>query len=179
MEANFLNQMNHYVQEDDLNGFDYIEHPSNVAVALDVCEKAGISKETALKGMHKVQPDVGALISWDLKTLDKKLRFVNGMAANDPVSTLQIWNFTTNRFVKNEETTCVFFNSRDDRPSRTAQMIELTFKTIKPDYFFIRGDKVKNMLSRFSEYSPNTSIQIIGLNNPLDEVISHIKKFTS
>ena len=34
--------------------------------------------------------------------------FVNGMAANDPVSTLQIWNFTTNRFVKNGETTCVF-----------------------------------------------------------------------
>ena len=68
-----------------------------------------------------------------------------------------------------------FFNSRDDRPSRTAQMIELTFKTIKPDYFFIRGDKVKNMLSRFSKYSPNTSIQIIGLSNPLDEVISHIK----
>ena len=173
--SEFIRSDESSVQEDDLNGFSYIEHPSNVAVALDVCEKAGVSKETALKGMHKVQPDVGALIAWDLKTLDKKMCFVNGMAANDPVSTLQIWNFTTNRFVKNEETTCVFFNSRDDRPSRTAQMIELTFKTIKPDYFFIRGDKVKNMLSRFSKYSPNTSIQIIGLSNPLDEVISHIK----
>ena len=94
--------------------------------------------------MHKVQPDSGALISWELEISNKRIRFINGMAANDPVSTLQIWDFTTARFVKNKEATCVFFNSREDRPSRTAQMIELTFEKIKPNYFFIRGDKMRN-----------------------------------
>ena len=59
--------MSHLSKKDDLNGFSYIEHPSNIAVALDVCEKVGVSREVALKGMHKVQPDVGALFHGDLK----------------------------------------------------------------------------------------------------------------
>ena len=44
-----------------------------------------------------------------------------------------------------------FFNSRDDRPVRTRQMIELTFEKIKPDYFFIRGDKVQKIIDTFEE----------------------------
>ncbi len=163
------------IQKRELEGFSYIEHPSNIAVALDVCEKVGVSREVALKGMHKVQPDVGALVSWSLKIDKKKIRFINGMAANDPVSTLQIWKFTSNRFVNNKETTCIFFNSRDDRPSRTKQMIELTLKEIKPDYFFIRGDKIQNIVNEFYQNSPKTSIQIIGLKNPLEDVISNLK----
>ena len=97
------------------------------------------------------------------------------MAANDPVSTLQIWNFISERFVTNEETTCIFFNSRDDRPVRTRQMIELTFEKIKPDYFFIRGDKVKKTIDTFGKTSLKTSIDIIGLEQPLEDVISCLK----
>ena len=95
-----------------------MEHPSNIAVALDVCKKAGINRDIALSGMHKVQPDVGALIAWNLDLDGKKIKFVNGMAANDPVSTLQIWTFVIDRYPA-EGGTCIFFNSRVDRPSRT------------------------------------------------------------
>ena len=174
-DTNFIKSDELAVQKSDLDGFSYIEHPSNIAVALDVCEKAGVNRKTAIKGMHKVQPDSGALISWELEISNKRIRFINGMAANDPVSTLQIWDFTSARFVKNKEATCVFFNSREDRPSRTAQMIELTFEKIKPNYFFIRGDKIDNVLNKFSKNSPNISIQKIGLSNSLDDVISNFK----
>ncbi len=163
------------VRKKELDGFNYMEHPSNIAVALDVCKQVGVNRSTALKGMHKVQPDAGALVAWDLNMNNKNVRFVNGMAANDPVSTLQIWNFISERFVTDEETTCIFFNSRDDRPVRTRQMIELTFENIKPDYFFIRGDKVKKIIDTFGKTSSKTSVEIIGLEQPLEDVISSLK----
>ena len=164
------------IQKKELDGFSYMEHPSNIAVALDVCKQVGVNRSTALKGMHKVQPDAGALVAWNLNIDSKNVRFVNGMAANDPVSTLQIWNFISERFVTDEETTCIFFNSRDDRPVRTRQMIELTFEKIKPDYFFIRGDKVKKIIDTFGNTSLKTSIDIIGLEQPLEDVISSMRK---
>ena len=147
-----------------------MEHPSNVAVALDVCENAGISRDIALAGMHKVRPDLGALIAWNLDVKEKRLQFVNGMAANDPVSTVQIWKFVIDRYPA-VGGTCVFFNSREDRPLRTRQMIELTLEEIKPDHFFIRGDKVVSTIRGLADHSPNTDIKVIGLDEPLFDVV--------
>ena len=48
-----------------------MEHPSNIAVALDVCKQVGVNRSTALKGMHKVQPDAGALVAWNLDIITK------------------------------------------------------------------------------------------------------------
>ena len=163
------------VTNDELDKFTYMEHPSNVAVALDVCKEAGISREIALAGMHKVQPDLGALVAWNLDMNEKRLQFVNGMAANDPVSTLQIWKFVIDRYPA-VGGTCVFFNSREDRPLRTRQMIELTLEEIKPDHFFIRGDKVTSAVKGLSHHSPKTDVKVIGLDEPLDEVVDLLEK---
>ena len=158
------------VTNDELDKFTYMEHPSNVAVALDVCKEAGISRDIALAGMHKVQPDLGALVAWNLDMNEKRLQFVNGMAANDPVSTLQIWKFVIDRYPA-VGGTCVFFNSREDRPLRTRQMIELTLEEIKPDHFIIRGDKVTSAVKGLSHHSPKTDVKVIGLDEPLNEVV--------
>ena len=159
------------VTNDELDQFTYMEHPSNVAVALDVCKEAGISRDIALAGMHKVQPDLGALVAWNLDMKEKRLQFVNGMAANDPVSTLQIWKFVIDRYPA-VGGTCVFFNSREDRPLRTRQMIELTLEEIKPDHFIIRGDKVTSAVKGLSHHSPKTDVKVIGLYEPLNEVVN-------
>ena len=159
------------VTNDELDKFTYMEHPSNVAVALDVCKEAGISRNIALAGMHKVQPDLGALVAWNLDMNEKRLQFVNGMAANDPVSTLQIWKFVIDRYPA-VGGTCVFFNSREDRPLRTRQMIELTLEEIKPDHFIIRGDKVTSAVKGLSHHSPKTDVKVIGLDEPLNEVVN-------
>jgi len=154
------------ISQEELDDFSYMEHPANVAVALDVCKKAGVDRKIALVGMHKVQPDLGALIAWNLDNGEKRIQFVNGMAANDPVSTLQIWKFVIDRY-PGDGGTCVFFNSRDDRPVRTRQMIELTLKEIRPDHFIIRGDKLQSTLDRLANHSPTTKIQTIGLNDDI------------
>ena len=158
---------------DELNKFKYIEHPQNIAIALDVCDKMGIKRDIALKGMYSVQPDLGALIVWRLKVDGGYIQFVNGMAANDPVSTLQIWKFVIDRYPANTGT-AVFFNSRDDRPIRTKQMLELTFKEIKPDYFIIRGDKIDSKIQRLADYSPDTKVQVFRLNEQLEKTTESI-----
>ena len=161
------------ITKEELNKFNYMEHPSNIAVALDVCKKAGINRDIALSGMHKVQPDVGALIAWNLDLDGKKIKFINGMAANDPVSTLQIWTLVIGRYPA-EVGTCIFFNSREDRPSRTRQMIELSLKEIKPDFLIVRGDKIKTIIQKHIHHSPKTKIVIIGLDNFIDDIISNM-----
>jgi len=154
------------ISQKEIDLFTYIEHRSNVAIAIDVCEKAGIDRQTALNGMHKVKPDVGALVVWDLMIKESTYKFVNGMAANDPVSTLGIWNSINDRYGLGKKT-CIFFNSREDRPGRTAQMIELTLSKIKPDFFIIRGDKVLKIINDLVYLSPLTIIKTFDLNKKL------------
>jgi len=161
------------VSENDLNKFAYIEHPQNIAIALDVCHKMGVERDIALSGMHSVRPDLGALVVWKLLGKKGSLQFVNGMAANDPVSTLQIWKFVIDRYPTTSGT-AVFFNSRDDRPLRTKQMLELTFEEIKPEYFIIRGDKVETKVRRLLHHSPDTEVSIFSLNESIDNVSKSI-----
>jgi poly-gamma-glutamate synthase PgsB/CapB len=176
--SEFIKSDESSITQKELKSFTYMEHPSNVAVALDVCRKAGVDRAVALTGMHKVQPDVGALVAWKLMTKEKEFQFINGMAANDPVSTLQIWKFVSNRY-QGKNKSCIFFNSRDDRPLRTNQMIELTLKNIKPDNFIIRGNKIQTVVDKFIFHSPSTIVKTIKLNDSLDDAIDLIKDLPS
>ena len=161
------------ITDSELNKFSYIEHPQNIAIALDVCKKMGIKRDVALTGMHSVKPDLGALIVWKLKGENGSLQFVNGMSANDPVSTLQIWKFVIDRYPTTSGS-AVFFNSRDDRPLRTNQMLELTFEEIKPEHFIIRGDKIASKVNRLIHHSPETKVQIFPLDDKIDSVSKSI-----
>ena len=53
--------------------------------------------------------DVGALVLWKLTKRDDKVNFVNGMAANDPVSTKEIWKFVIEKYLNANTGTAVFF----------------------------------------------------------------------
>ena len=152
-----------------IDNFSYIEHPQNIAIALDVCEKLGVDREIAIGGMHQVQPDLGALIVWKLIGQKGLLQFVNGMAANDPVSTLQIWKFVIDRY-PTKSATAVFFNSRDDRPMRTKQMLELTFEEIRPEYLIVRGDKIEAKINKLKHHSPETIVIIFSIDEKADVV---------
>ena len=158
-----------------INNFNYIEHPQNIAIALDVCEKLGVDRDTAIGGMHQVQPDLGALIVWKLIGQKGLLQFVNGMAANDPVSTLQIWKFVIDRY-PTKSATAVFFNSRDDRPMRTKQMLELTFEEIRPEYLIVRGDKIEAKINKLKHHSPETIVIIFSIDEKADVVSKAILK---
>ena len=163
------------ISEKDLADFSYLEHPQNVAVALDVCSAAGIKADIALAGMQKVKPDLGALVVNKLDFGNGSILFVNSMAANDPVSTLKIWNFVERRYPL-EGYTCIYLNCREDRRSRTRQLLQLIYEDIKPDRSIVRGQKVDSMVKHVKYHSPQTSTDILQDTKPISSSIELFKK---
>ncbi len=105
----------------ELSGFSYTEHPENVALALAVCEDLGVSRGVALAGMQRARCDPGALTEHVLEFFGKKIVFVNGFAANDPVSSEQLWQRALERHPE-LETKIALFNCRVDRPERSREL---------------------------------------------------------
>lgn len=127
-----------------LNGFSYIEHADNVALALDVCQHCGIDRETALKGMQTAIPDPGALTRDMIAHDEKTIFFYNVFAANDPESSKQIWHMITDKLQKAEK--MLILNSRADRYFRSIQLADICAQ-IEFDYLFLTGERTEKLLS--------------------------------
>lgn len=117
------------LSEDDMRGFRYFEHRENVALALRVCTSLGVDRESALAGMRGATPDPGALMFFHLDYFGREIIFVNAFAANDPMSSQQIWEMCVRKFP--DATTVCVFNCRVDRSDRSRQLGE-SLKTWTP-----------------------------------------------
>lgn len=128
------------VTEEEMNGFNYIEHRENVALALAVSSYLGIDRKTALNGMYKAIPDAGALKHSRINVFNKKINFFNAFAANDPQSTLMIWEKIRDeiglRGVK-----IILLNTRQDRLDRAKQLSSMIGSELKEqfDYLILIG----------------------------------------
>lgn len=123
---------------EELEPFSYQEHPDNVALALRVCKDLGIEREVALAGMWKCPRDPGALTECEIDFFGRHLVFVNGFAANDPVSTEQLWTQALERHA-DQATKIAIFNCRVDRPDRSLQL-GTDFTRWRPaDYVVLMG----------------------------------------
>ncbi len=122
-----------------VEGFSYIEHKDNVALALAVCQQAGVPPEVALRGMRACLGDPGALRIFSCSRGERTLRFINAMAANDPESTLLLFQRTV---VEGDlsGTLLVLVNSRKDRPLRSRQLGRLLAALPAHRYFLIGDD---------------------------------------
>ena len=150
----------HYV-----NSFHYLEHPENISLALDVCKELGVNKDKALEGMLNTIPDPGALLIWNMKN---KNNFVSAFAANDPDSTLKVWNLIKNKF---DNKICFFLNTRDDRRYRTLQLIDLVVKRVNPDVFIVRGDNVKSYVDKNNK---NIKLKVFPMSSSQIDIIDYI-----
>ena len=160
------------ISDEYLNKFPFLEHADNVALALQVCKDVGVSQEDALNGMLKTNPDPGALVIWDLD-FDKTFHhFVSAFAANDPKSTLQIWNMLEHRI--EEKSTCIFLNTRSDRRYRTEQLVSLVFNEIQPDLFIIRGDDLpKNIYEQIDNHD-NMEVKIFSNTSQPQDIFEYL-----
>lgn len=126
------------ISDEDMSGFQYSEYKDNVALALSVCDACGIDKATALKGMWEAQPDPGALIVRTIEYQGKKITFANGFAANDPVSTGELWHKVISEHPDVDRVVCMV-NCRLDRGDRSRQMAEACVKWKQPDSYLVIG----------------------------------------
>lgn len=121
------------VTEEEMKGFSYIEHKENVALALAVSLHLGIERKTALNGMYKAIPDAGALKLSSVNAFNKKINFYNAFAANDPQSTLMIWEKLRAedelRGIK-----MILLNTRQDRLDRAKQLTAMVGRELKNQF---------------------------------------------
>jgi poly-gamma-glutamate synthase PgsB/CapB len=118
--------------------FSYVEHPENVALALRACLLAGAERQKALEGMIAAEPDIGVLRVLKLAFYAKEIYFVNALAANDPDSTLMLWN-RIRRLYPAPRSWIALLNCRADRPHRSVQLGEILIKFEGLDQALLSG----------------------------------------
>lgn len=128
------------ISQDYLSLFDYRLFDHNCAVALEAARALGIPDEIAMRGMLKAHPDPGAL---RIQQIRKHAVFVNAFAANEPSSSLDIWNLVTQTDYP-WSNPIVVMNCRPDRVDRTQQFITGFFPLIPNLTLVIIGESTSD-----------------------------------
>ena len=126
----------HSVSEEEMKGFTYIEHKENVALALAVSEHLGIDRKVALTGMYKAIPDAGSLKLSRVNVFQKKINFYNAFAANDPQSTLMIWE-KIKLEIGLRGVKIILLNTRQDRLDRAKQLTGLMGSELNDEFDYL------------------------------------------
>src|SRR5439155_19518153 len=105
---------------DDLDGMTYVEHPENVAVALETANMLGIARADALAALRHVTPDPGVASVIELADPSGPWRLVNLFAANDPESTFMALDMVEAAFGALDGPV-LLFTARGDRTARSAE----------------------------------------------------------
>lgn len=126
------------IGEDDLRPFRHRAHPQNVALALRICADIGVPRATALAGMWEAAADPGALTEHALDFFGRRIMFLNGFAANDPVSTRELWQSALERHA-DYPLRVALFNPRADRADRSLQLARGYAEWTQADYLVLMG----------------------------------------
>ncbi len=162
------------ISDSVMKKFSYMEHKENVILALDVCKYFDVDEKIALKGMYNSKPDPGALRTYHLKLNDKKITFINAMAANDPDSTHQIWQTID----KNYDEINVLINCRSDRIDRTIQFAKIVKEHLHADHYILTGSGTKVLDRNLRRSVQKNNILNLGDKSP-DQVIDSVAAFVS
>lgn len=102
------------------------EFTDNVDLVYSLANHLNIREEVVLDGIRKGKQDVGAFKIWKYQSQDvqKTVYFVNGFAANDPVSTTQVIEKVKEVLPEASDRLIGLLNLRPDRGDRTLQWID-------------------------------------------------------
>lgn len=168
------------ISNEEMEGFTYIEHKENVALALDICTHLGVDRPTALKGMYRAEPDPGSLRRYSVHNFGKHINFYNAFAANDPHSTMMIWNMLKNDLGINESV-IILLNTRHDRLDRAKQLAEMVGAKMNDeiDFLMLMGESTDVVESMSRDYGTDKrKIVNIGFKEP-NEIFEKIISLTA
>jgi poly-gamma-glutamate synthase PgsB/CapB len=155
------------ITDEIMRKFSYLEHPENVAVACKVCEIAGVQRELALDGMFKTTPDLGSLRIIHLTFFAKQIDFINAFAANDPESTLVIWDRVLNLFPGKRQH-IVILNCREDRPHRSVALGKVLPQMKRIHRILLTGSGTRMAMETALKNGIHPQ-KLIGMENPRPE----------
>ncbi len=104
----------------------YQEFEPNIRLALAVVQEFGVERDTALRGMSRVSPDLGSLQIWiaDFGAPPRRTICVNAFAANDPESSAEVLGLIGRRISLAGKSLLGVLSLREDRGDRTLQWID-------------------------------------------------------
>ena len=131
---------NSKITDEYLAKFDYMIFPDNASLALAVGEALGIDEETCFTGAMRIT-----------RIGDENLNctFVNGFAANDPQSTVNIWE-RVKELEYNTEDPIVIMNCREDRVDRTEIFVSDVFPKIQTHTLVAIGEVSEPITTAFN-----------------------------
>ena len=165
---------NSKITDEYLDKFDYMIFPDNASLALAVGEALGIDEETCMRGMLNAHPDPGAMRVTKIGDESLNCHFVNGFAANDPQSTLNIWEKIV-EMDYNSDDPVVIMNCRQDRVDRTEIFVKNVFPNIKTHTLVGIGEITEPIATAFKNgLLPNVKNYIDLENSTPDEILDAI-----
>ena len=109
------------IEHSYLEQFPYILFPNNCALGLGIAEALGIDTEVAKQAMLKANPDPGVTQIVRVKSEESACWLVNAFAANEPTSSLEIWEEIQEDYHYPSENAVLILCCRDDRVDRSHQ----------------------------------------------------------
>ena len=110
----------------------------------------GIDEEICLRGMLNAHPDPGAMRITRIKDKDINCIFVNGFAANDPQSTVNIWE-RVGELGYDIIDPIVIMNCRQDRVDRTEIFVSDVFPKIQTHTLVGIGEVTEPIKTAFEQ----------------------------
>jgi len=96
----------------------------NLDLVAAVSKGLGVANKTVARGIQNSRHDIGKLRIWKHKVSDRSVFLVNAFAANDPDSTMMIYNKVAQALSAPPSSFSGLLNLRHDRADRTIQWIE-------------------------------------------------------
>jgi poly-gamma-glutamate synthase PgsB/CapB len=131
-------------REDDGHGPRSLEIEENRRTALALTDHLGIDRATAIRGMTKARPDLGATKAWSLElgSPPRLWQTVSLFAANDPDSSRKALSQVMKSGMPSATPMVGLLNLRRDRGDRTLQWVEAIEKERFPELerLFVIGD---------------------------------------
>lgn len=125
-----------------LDQFSYKIFENNCVMALSVSRALGIDDEIAFRGMLKANPDPGALRIEPIQNKNLETWLVNAFAANEPASTLEIWECIADTGLPMTDPVVVM-NCRPDRVDRSGQFARDCLPQMGPIHLVVIGEKAE------------------------------------
>jgi len=133
------------VPDEYLEGFTFPVFKENLAVALKVCELAGVPPKEALEGMLRAGQDPGTLRTYEHHLGNNVFYCVNACGVNDPESTLRVYDSMAKGGYFQGRRVIGFFHARPDRVVRSVQFGQAVM-SMHFDRIFVAGGFTKHFV---------------------------------
>jgi gamma-polyglutamate synthase len=128
-----------------LRTFDHLVLAEHIALTLAVTRHLEIPDDVAIKGMRAAPADPFATRLLPIGNPDDPALFVNAFPANDPESTLGVWQHVLDRGHP-KEGLVVIMNCREDRISRTQLFAEDVLPALPIDTLVVTGHSTRAVI---------------------------------